>query len=373
MVYVILNFVFQFEQDVYDLGLICLFGIWILKIVLVVVEVLCGVFDVLIGIDVIGIEQFDLVGVLQVLCVVYCVDFYEDVLQFCLDYQVLVCIIEEVVDDWFKVKCDFGVLVVLEWLGVSVYVIGYNIKVLCSFFGENLVKVVWLIKEFCCFWLIVIVYQMEQVGLDVVLLVVLLFYLVGVVIVFFGLIILCDFGVEIYVVELVNIVFLCEFVVLLIVIVLVGCIVSVFIVQIGVMKVCEEIDVMCMLGLDLVDLLVLLCLLVLLVILFLLIFIVMIVGLVGGIIVGVFDFDILLQMYIVCMYEMMEVWYLLVGLLKVLVFVLVIGLIGCLEGLKVEGIVQLVGECIIFSVVQMILLVIIIDVFVVLWFMYMDW
>lgn len=344
-----------------------------LCIVLVVVEVLCDVLEKVIGIDVSGIIQFDLVGVLQVLCVVYCVDLVEEVLVFCDEYQVLVCIIEEVVDDCLCVKCDFGVLVVLECLGVSVYGMGYNIVVLVSFFGENLVKGVCLFKELCCFWFMVMVVQMEQVGLDVVLLVVLLFYFVGVVIVFFGLMILCDFGVEIYVVELVSIVFLCEFVVLFIVIVLVGCIVSVFIVQIGVMKVCEEIDVMKMFGLDLIDLLVLLCLVVLLVILLLLIFIVMVVGLVGGIIVGVFDLDILLQMYIVCMYEMMEVCNMLVGLFKVLVFVLVIGLIGCLEGLKVEGIVQLVGECIIFSVVQVILLVIIFDVFVVLWFMKMGW
>jgi len=55
------------------------------------------------------------------------------------------------------------------------------------------------------------------------------------------------------------------------------------------------------------------------------------------------------------------------------VFALVIGLIGCLEGLKVEGTAQSVGERTTSSVVQTISLVIIIDAFAALWFMHMDW
>ena len=105
----------------------------------------------------------------------------------------------------------------------------------------------------------------------------------------------------------------------------------------------------------------------------LLTFIAMIAGLAGGITVGAFDLDIPPQMYIARMHETMEVRHLLVGLSKAPVFALVIGLIGCLEGLKVEGTAQSVGERTTSSVVQTISLVIIIDAFAALWFMHMDW
>jgi len=51
----------------------------------------------------------------------------------------------------------------------------------------------------------------------------------------------------------------------------------------------------------------------------------------------------------------------------------VIGLIGCLEGLRVEGTAQSVGERTTTSVVQTISLVIIIDAIAALWFMNVGW
>ncbi len=263
-------------------------------------------------------------------------------------------------------------LAALERLGVSVHATGHNIKALCSFLGENLVKAARLVKEPRRFRLTATVHQMEQVGLDAVPLVALLSYLVGAVIAFLGSTILRDFGAEIYVVELVNIAFLREFAVLLTAIVLAGRTASAFTAQIGAMKAREEIDAMRTLGLDPVDLLVLPRLLALLVTLPLLTFIAMIAGLAGGV-VGAFDLDIPPQMYIARMHETMEVRHMLVGLSKAPVFALVIGLIGCLEGLKVEGTAQSVGERTTSSVVQTISLVIIIDAFAALWFMHMGW
>lgn len=363
----------QLEQDAHDPGLIHLSGTWTLKTALAAAEVLHGVPDKLTGIDATGIEQLDSAGVLQVLRVAHRADLHEDALQFRADHQALVCTIEEVADDRPKPKRDFGVLAALERLGVSVHATGHNIKALCSFLGENLVKAARLVKEPRRFRLTATVHQMEQVGLDAVPLVALLSYLVGAVIAFLGSTILRDFGAEIYVVELVNIAFLREFAVLLTAIVLAGRTASAFTAQIGAMKAREEIDAMRTLGLDPVDLLVLPRLLALLVTLPLLTFIAMIAGLAGGITVGAFDLDIPPQMYIARMHETMEVRHLLVGLSKAPVFALVIGLIGCLEGLKVEGTAQSVGERTTSSVVQTISLVIIIDAFAALWFMHMDW
>ncbi|OUL16376.1 ABC transporter permease [bacterium AM6] len=353
--------------------MIRLSGHWTLKTALAAAEVLRGVPDKLTGIDATGIELLDSAGVLQVLRVAHRADLSEDALQFRPDHQALVCTIEEVADDRPKPKRDFGVLAALERLGVSVHATGHNIKALCSFLGENLVKGARLVKEPRRFRLTATVHQMEQVGLDAVPLVALLSYLVGAVIAFLGSTILRDFGAEIYVVELVNIAFLREFAVLLTAIVLAGRTASAFTAQIGAMKAREEIDAMRTLGLDPIDLLVLPRLVALLLTLPLLTFIAMVAGLAGGITVGAFDLDIPPQMYIARMHETMEVRHMLVGLSKAPVFALVIGLIGCLEGLKVEGTAQSVGERTTSSVVQTISLVIIIDAFAALWFMHMDW
>jgi phospholipid/cholesterol/gamma-HCH transport system permease protein len=175
------------------------------------------------------------------------------------------------------------------------------------------------------------------------------------------------------VVELVSIAFLREFAVLMTAIVLAGRTASAFTAQIGAMKSREEIDAIRTLGLDPIDLLVIPRLLALLVMLPLLTFISMMAGLAGGVTVGAFDLDIPPQMYIARMHDTIEVRHFLVGLSKAPVFALVIGLIGCLEGLRVEGTAQSVGERTTSSVVQAISLVIMIDALAALWFMHMDW
>ena len=361
------------EQDAQDPGLVRLSGHWTLHTALAAAEVLRGIPDTLTGIDASGITVLDSAGVLQVLRVARRADLGEDALAFREEHRALVCTIEEVADDRPRPKRDFGVLAALERLGVSVHGMGHNIVALASFLGENLVKGARLVKEPRRFRLTTTVAQMEQVGLDAVPLVALLSYLVGAVIAFLGSTILRDFGAEIYVVELVSIAFLREFAVLLTAIVLAGRTASAFTAQIGAMKAREEIDAMKTLGLDPIDLLVLPRLVALLITLPLLTFIAMMAGLAGGVTVGAFDLGIPPQMYIARMYETMEVRNMLVGLSKAPVFALVIGLIGCLEGLKVEGTAQSVGERTTSSVVQAISLVIILDAFAALWFMKMGW
>jgi len=354
-------------------GWIRLSGTWTLHTALQSAEVLRELPDPLAGIDATAIEKLDSAGVLQLLRVAHRADLGEEALQFREDHRALVSSIEEVADDRPKPKRDFGVLAALERLGVSVHGMGHNIVALASFLGENMVKGARLLKEPRRFRLTATVAQMEQVGLDAVPLVALLSYLVGAVIAFLGSTILRDFGAEIYVVELVSIAFLREFAVLLTAIVLAGRTASAFTAQIGAMKAREEIDAMRTLGLDPIDLLVLPRLTALLITLPLLTFIAMAAGLAGGITVGAFDLDIPPQMYIARMYETMEVRNMLVGLVKAPVFALVIGLIGCLEGLKVEGTAQSVGERTTSSVVQAISLVIVLDAFAALWFMKMGW
>ena len=360
-------------RDAQDPARIRLAGSWVLDTAVAAAELLQGLPHEPCRIDASGIAQLDSAGVLQLLRFARRVGLSDEAILFREDHRALVCTIEELEDDRPKPRRDYGFAAALERLGRTVHNTGKDIVQLASFLGENLVKLARLFREPRRFRLTATVSHMEQVGLDAVPLVVLLSYLVGAVIAFLGSTILRDFGAEIYVVELVSIAFLREFAVLLTAIVLAGRTASAFTAQIGAMKSREEIDAIQTLGLDPIDLLVIPRLLALLLMLPLLTFIAMIAGLAGGVTVGAFDLGITPQMYLARMHETMQVRHFLVGMSKAPVFAVVIALIGCLEGLKVTGTAQSVGERTTSSVVQTISLVIILDAMAALWFMKVGW
>lgn len=362
-----------FDADPADPSRVRLSGDWTLQSALAVADQLRTMPENVRSLDATGIARIDSAGVLQLLRFAKRRELDAEAIAFRADHQALVSTIEDVADDRPPRKRDYGFLAALSRLGERVSEYGREIVALLSFTGENLVKLVRMIKEPRRFRPTATVSHMEQVGLDAVPLVALLSYLVGAVIAFLGSTILRDFGAEIYVVELVSIAFLREFAVLLTAIVLAGRTASAFTAQIGAMKSREEIDAIRTLGLDPIDLLVIPRLLALLVTLPLLTFIAMMAGLAGGVTVGAFDLDIPPQMYLARMHDTMEVRHFFVGLSKAPVFALIIGLIGCLQGLQVEGTAQSVGERTTSSVVQTISLVIIIDALAALWFMHMGW
>ncbi|MEL1266171.1 ABC transporter permease [Pseudoxanthomonas putridarboris] len=363
----------QYQTDQADPTRVRLAGDWTLASALIVAEQLRGLPEAVSRIDATAIGRIDSAGVLQLLRFVKRRGLELEDIEFRQDHRALVSTIEDVADDRPPRKRDYGFLAALSRLGYRVHENGKEIVTLLSFIGENLFKLVRMVKEPRRFRATATVSHMEAVGLDAVPLVVLLSYLVGAVIAFLGSTILRDFGAEIYVVELVSIAFLREFAVLLTAIVLAGRTASAFTAQIGAMKAREEIDALHTLGLDPIDVLVIPRLLALLVMLPLLTFIAMMAGLAGGITVGAFDLGIPPQMYLARMHETMEVRHFLVGMSKAPVFALIIGLIGCLEGLQVEGTAQSVGERTTSSVVQAISLVIVLDALAALWFMNMDW
>lgn len=354
-------------------GQIRLSGNWTLATALQAGKVLDAIDTPVRSLDARAIDALDSAGVLLLLRFAQQAGVAADALQFRDEHQALVSTIDGVADERPKAARDYGIIAALERLGRSVHAIGRNLVVLVNFLGENLAKLARLVSQPRRLRLTATVSQMESVGLDAVPLVVLLSYLVGAVIAFLGSTILRDFGAEIFVVELVNIAFLREFAVLLTAIVLAGRTASAFTAQIGAMKAREEIDAIQTLGLDPIDLLVLPRIIALLVMLPLLTFVAMLAGLAGGVTVGAFDLDIPPQMYLARMHDTMEVRHMLVGLAKAPVFALIIALIGCLEGLKVQGTAQSVGERTTSSVVQTISLVIILDALAALWFMHMDW
>jgi len=215
--------------------------------------------------------------------------------------------------------------------------------------------------------------HIQQTGPDAVPIVALLTFLVGAVVGFLGATVLRDFGATIYTVNLVAFAFLREFGVLLAAILMAGRTASAFTAQIGSMKANEEIDALRILGLDPVEVLVLPRVTAMLVTLPILAFIGMFSGIAGGALVCVTSLDISLFQFISIVKRDIAINHFIVGMVKAPVFAYVIGVIGCLEGFKVSGSAQSVGEHTTSSVVQSIFIVILLDAIAALFFMQMGW
>jgi len=359
--------------DEHDAGRLRLQGRWTLAHATDIGHVLHDAPGAVHTIDATGVERLDSVGVLQLLRYAHRHDLDFDHFDFRDDHHALVAAIEDVADDRPKKKREYGFAAALGRLGFAVQDNFQEIVALVSFLGENLAKLLRMLRQPRRFRITATVHHMEQVGLDAVPLVFLLSYLVGAVIAFLGANILQDFGATIYVVELVSVAFLREFGVLLTAILLAGRTASAFTAQIGAMVSREEVDAIRTLGLDPVDLLVIPRLIALLVTLPLLSFLADIAGLLGGMSVGAFSLDIPPQAWMARLHDTIKLRHFLVGLSKAPVFAIIIGLIGCLEGLQVKGTAQSVGERTTSSVVQTISLVIVLDAVAAIWFMNMGW
>jgi phospholipid/cholesterol/gamma-HCH transport system permease protein len=218
-----------------------------------------------------------------------------------------------------------------------------------------------------------LVAQMEQTGWDAVPIVALLTFMVGAVVAFLGATVLADFGATYYTVDLVAFSFLREFGVLLTAILIAGRTASAFTAQLGSMKANQELDAIRTLGLSPIDLLVLPRVLALLLTLPMLTFIAMIAGLAGGAAVCALTLEIPPIRFLALLKADIGVRHFVIGMVKAPVFAFLIATIGCLEGLKVSGSAQSVGEHTTSSVVQSIFVVILVDAVAALFFMEIGW
>ena len=139
------------------------------------------------------------------------------------------------------------------------------------------------------------------------------------------------------------------------------------------MKANEEIDALRALGLDPGNLLVLPRIIALLVAMPVLTLIAMFAGLMGGAVVCALVLDISPTMFLTLLQQNVGIRHFFLGMAKAPVFACVVALIGCLEGFKVSGSAQSVGEHTTSSVVQSIFLVILIDALAALFYMEMGW
>lgn len=218
-----------------------------------------------------------------------------------------------------------------------------------------------------------IVAQIQQTGLNAVPIIALLTFLVGAVVAFLGATILRDFGATSYTVNLVGFSFLREFAVLLTAILMAGRTASAFTAQIGSMKVNEEIDAIRVQGLSPVDLLVLPRVLAMQISLPILTFVGMIAGIAGGMLVCSLSLGITPQRFLNIFVADVPLRHFLLGMAKAPIFAFLIAVIGCLQGFKVSGSAQSVGEHTTSAVVHSIFVVILLDALAALFYMEMGW
>lgn len=260
----------------------------------------------------------------------------------------------------------------LERLGLWIHSGWSQFTQFLGFMGLTLITLFSLVLKPWRWRWTALVAQMQQAGLNAVPIVALLNFLVGAVVAFLGATVLTQFGATIYTVDLVAYAFMRELGVLLAAILLAGRTASAFTAQIGSMKVNEELDALKVQGLNPIELLVIPRLLALVITLPLLTFVAILSGIAGGAMVAMLSLDISLARFldIVQQVPLVHFW---LGLSKAPVFAALIALIGCVEGFKVGGSAESVGERTTSSVVQCIFVVILVDAMAALFFMEMGW
>lgn len=206
-----------------------------------------------------------------------------------------------------------------------------------------------------------IVFQLDQVALRGVPIIVLISFLVGCIISQQGIFQLQRFGATPFVVDLIGILVLRELGVLLTSIMVAGRSGSAFTAEIGSMKMREEIDALRVMGLDPVEILVIPRVLALMIGLPLLTFVADMAALLGGGVVAMIYGGISTDVFLSRLQGAIALNTFLVGLIKAPFMALVIGIIASLEGMAVKGSAESLGRQVTSSVVKSIFMVIVVD------------
>lgn len=262
---------------------------------------------------------------------------------------------------------------VLEHIGQAVTAFGRHVVGVAGFIGLTLETAFSVLLRPRRWRITSLAANLEQTALDAVPIVALLTFLVGAVVAFLGATVLAAFGASIFTVDLIAYSFLREFGVLLTAIIVAGRTASSFTAQIGSMRANEEVDAIRVLGLNPIELLVLPRVAALLLALPMLTFVAMISGIAGGMLVCALKLDISPVMFLSVIENNVGISHFVVGMVKAPIFAFLIGVIGCLEGFRVSGSAQSVGEHTTSAVVQSIFIVIVVDAVAALFCMEMGW
>jgi phospholipid/cholesterol/gamma-HCH transport system permease protein len=249
----------------------------------------------------------------------------------------------------------------LAKLGRDTQSAGTEAARLLSFYGQMVLTLARVLVQPSRLRLTSLTHHIEKTCLDALPIVGLIAFLIGVVMAYQGADQLRRFGAEIFTVNLLGISILREIAILLTAIVVAGRSGSAFTAQIGTMKVNQEVDALCTLGLDPVEVLVLPRVLALMLALPLLAFFADVMALAGGGLMCAASLGIAPAQFLAQLGQAIDFQTFLVGISKAPVFAFVIAMVGCYEGLSVSGSAESVGRMTTRSVVVGIFLVIVFD------------
>jgi len=203
--------------------------------------------------------------------------------------------------------------------------------------------------------------QFDRTCIGAVPIVALMSFLIGAIISQQGGFYLRQFGADIFVVDLAGILVLREIGVILTAIMVAGRSGSAFTAELGAMRMQEEVDALQVIGLNVTEVLVLPRILALMIALPILTFIADVSALVGAGLTTWVYLDIPPAAYLNQLHAAITLETLMVGIVKAPFMALIIGVIACVEGLKVGGSAESLGQHTTMSVVKAIFLVIVVD------------
>ncbi|MGE4371856.1 MAG: MlaE family lipid ABC transporter permease subunit [Xanthobacter sp.] len=249
----------------------------------------------------------------------------------------------------------------LELLGHNVMSVARDALALMNFVGAVMAALGRVAVRPRTFRFTSMVAQMDRVGLRAVPIILLITFLIGAIIAQQGIFHFRSFGADIYVVDMVGVLVLRELGVLIVAIMLAGRSGSAYTAELGSMRMREEMDALRVMGFDPIEVLVVPRILAIVISLPLLTFIGSMAALVGGALVCWFYGGITPDVFIARLKTAIDLDQFEVGMYKAPFMAATIGIVACLEGMRVGGSAESLGERTTASVVKAIFLVIVMD------------
>ena len=250
---------------------------------------------------------------------------------------------------------------ILERVGGEVVSIAADALALLNFIGATLVAIGRMVVRPRTFRFTAMVNQVDRVGFRAVPIILLITFLIGAILAQQGIFHFRRFGADIYVVDMVGVLVLRELGVLIVSIMIAGRSGSAYTAELGSMRMREEVDALRVMGFDPIGVLVVPRILALLIALPILTFLGSMAALLGGGIVAWTYGGILPNVFIDRLKDAISIDHFMVGMIKAPFMAAVIGLVACLEGMRVGGSAESLGQHTTASVVKAIFLVIVMD------------
>jgi phospholipid/cholesterol/gamma-HCH transport system permease protein len=206
-----------------------------------------------------------------------------------------------------------------------------------------------------------VVSYMKKVGVDGLPIVALISFLLGLIMAFMSALQLKQFGANIYVASLVAVAMVRELGPIITAIIVAGRSGSAFAAEIGTMRVNEEVDALITMGFNPIRFLAIPKLFASMFVFPILTGFSSVFAVIGGLIVGVLGLNLTIFTYVQQTMKAIDIFDIVSGLVKSIVFAAAIAAIGCQRGFKVRGGAEAVGNATTSSVVSAIFLIIVID------------